>query len=155
MANPFEILVTNLEAMGFFGFLLPFLFLLAVSFGLLLKTKILGEDKKIIGTVSLVLAFFVVGFGGPALSLFFTQLFGFGTVVLATLLVIILFIAMTGAEVPKFLGSKEGLFALVGVGLIIFFVAAGAAFGLRLSDAAWSIVFVIVVIAAAISFLMK
>lgn len=155
MANPFEILVGNLETMGFFGFFLPFLFIIAVSFGLLLKMKVFGEDKKIIGTISLVMAFFIVGFGGPPLALFFTQLFGFGTVILAALLVIILFLGMTGAEVPKFLGSKEGLYALVGVGLIVFFVAVGAAFGIRLSDATWSIVFVIVIIAAAMSFLMK
>ena len=155
MANPFEILVTNLEAMGFFGFLLPFLFILAISFGLLLKSKVVGEDKKIIGAISLVLAFFIVGFGGPALGLFFTTLFGFGTVARAGLLVMILYLAMTGGVVSKMLSGKEVMYALIGIGLIIFFVAAGSAFGIKVTDTSWSIVIVIVIMGAAIMFLMK
>lgn len=155
MANPFEVLVTNLEAMGFFGFFLPFLFILAVTFGLLLKSKVLGEDKKIIGSVALVMAFFIVGFGGPPIATFFTTLFGFGTVALAGFLVIILFLAMTGGDVSKMLGGNQVKTALVAVGLIIFFVAAGAAFGIKVSETTWSIVLVILVISAAMSFLMK
>ncbi|MBI2578693.1 MAG: hypothetical protein HYW26_03210 [Candidatus Aenigmarchaeota archaeon] len=155
MANPFEILVTNLEAMGFFGFFLPFLFILAVTFAALLKTKVLGEDKKIIGSISLVLAFFIVGFGGPAIAIFFTTLFGFGTVVLAGLLVIILFLAMTGGDVSKMMSGGGVKYALVAVGIIVFFVAAGTAFGIRVTDVTWSIVLVILIIGASITFLMK
>ena len=59
--NPFELLVSNLNQMGFFGFLLPWLLMFAVTYGLLVKSKVLGEDQKLIGVISLVAAFFVVG----------------------------------------------------------------------------------------------
>ena len=67
MADPFSILVANLNALGFFGFLLPWIFMFAVTYGLLAKAKFF-EDTKIVGVISLVLAFFVVGFGGPWLA---------------------------------------------------------------------------------------
>ena len=80
--NPFEILVSNLNQMGFFGFLLPWLFMFAVVYGLLVKSKVLGEDQKIIGVVSLVSAFFVIGFGGVAIGTFFSNLFGIAAVIM-------------------------------------------------------------------------
>src|SRR3989338_7869016 len=113
MADPFTILVTNLNQLGFFGFLLPFIFIFAVAYGLLMKAKYF-EDQKIIGVISLVLAFFVVGFGGPGLANFFVNLFGLATIVLAGILVIVLFVAMSGADVSKVLAGKGVVAAAVG-----------------------------------------
>ena len=101
MADPFSILVANLNALGFFGFLLPWIFMFAVTYGLLAKAKFF-EDTKIVGVISLVLAFFVVGFGGPWLAGFFVNLFGYAAVIIAGLLVIVLFITMSGGSVGKF-----------------------------------------------------
>ncbi|MBI4018452.1 MAG: hypothetical protein HY368_02485 [Candidatus Aenigmarchaeota archaeon] len=155
MPNPFEVLVMNLEALGFFGFLLPFLFILTVVYAILLKTKVLGEDKMVTGGLSLVLAFFIVGFGGPAVGTFFSTLFGLGAVILAGLLVIILFLAMTGGDVSKMLSGTEIKWVLIAVGVIVFFVAAGAGFGIKVTDTTWGIVLMIVVVGVAIGFLMK
>ncbi|MCX6815661.1 MAG: hypothetical protein NT120_02325 [Candidatus Aenigmarchaeota archaeon] len=151
MADPFTILVANLNSLGFFGFLLPFIFIFAIVYALLLKSKYF-EDQKIIGVLSLVFAFFVIGFGGPALANFFVNLFGMATVILAGLLVIMMFIAMSGADASKVLSGKAAIWAIAAVGIIIFVVALGA-FGVSfVSDSVIGIIFVIIILALAILF---
>ena len=150
MADPFTILVSNLNSLGFFGFLLPFIFIFAVAYGLLVKAKYF-EDQKIVGVLSLVLAFFVVGYGGPALANFFVNLFGLATVVLAGILVIVLFIAMTGGDISKVASNRAVTAAVAGVGLIVFFVSLGA-LGISVSDSVIGIIFVIIVLGIAILF---
>jgi hypothetical protein len=150
MADPFTILVTNLNSLGFFGFLLPFIFMFAVSYALLLKAKF-TDDAKIVGVIALVLSFFVIGFGGPALANFFVNLFGFAAVILAGILVIVMFITMSGGDITKFASNKAVAAIAVGVGLIVFFVAAGA-LGVAVSDSVVGIVFIVIVMAIAIMF---
>lgn len=60
MVYIFENVMQLLTNYGFFAVLLPWLLIFAIVYGLLLKTKILGEQKNIIAIVSLALAFFVV-----------------------------------------------------------------------------------------------
>ncbi len=150
MADPFTILVTNLNSLGFFGFLLPFILIFVLCYGLLLKAKYF-EDQKIIGVLSLVVAFFVVGYGGPALANFFVNLFGLAAVVLAGILVIVLFIAMTGGDISKVASGKAVMAIVAGVGIIVFFVALGA-LGVTVNDSVVGIIFVIVLLGIAILF---
>jgi hypothetical protein len=151
MADPFTILVANLNSLGFFGFLLPFIFVFVVVYGLLMKAKYF-EDQKIIGVLSLVLAFFVIGYGGPALANFFVNLFGLATLIIAGILVIVLFVAMTGGDISKIASGKSVAAALAGIGIIIFFVALGA-FGVAINDSVIGIIFVIVILALAVLFI--
>ena len=154
MADPFTLLVTNLNALGFFGFLLPFIFIFLLSYGLLVKSKMF-EDHKITGTLSLVLAFFVVGFGGPGLANFFVNIFGLATLVLAGILIIIMFVALAGGDASKLMGDNKAVMAVLdGVGIIILFVAAGS-LGVNASDSVVGIIFVIIILAAAIMFIAK
>jgi hypothetical protein len=150
MADPFTILVANLNVLGFFGFLLPFIFIFAVVYGLMIKAKYF-DDPKIIGVISLVIAFFVVGYGGPVLANFFVNLFGLAAVVLAGILVIALFLAMTGGDISKLASSKAVMAVVVGIGVIVFVVAIGA-LGVQVSDSVIGIVFVIIVLGIAILF---
>ena len=150
MADPFTILVQNLNGLGFFGFLLPWIFVFVVVYGLLLKSKFF-EDKKIIGVLSLVVAFFAIGFGGPPLANFFVSLFGFGTLILAVILIIVLFLAMTGRDISK-IGDTRSLTAVfAGIAIVIFAVAAGS-YGVNITDSVVGIVFIIIVLAVAIMF---
>jgi len=142
MADPFSILVANLNALGFFGFLLPWIFMFAVTYGLLAKAKFF-EDTKIVGVISLVLAFFVVGFGGPWLAGFFVNLFGYAAIIIAGLLVIVLFITMSGGSIGKFFDNKGVAAILVGIGIIVFFIAMGG-FSVVVSDAVIGIIFIII-----------
>ncbi len=148
--DPFTILVTNLNSLGFFGFLLPFIFTFVVVYGLLMKAKFF-EDQKVIGVLSLVVGFFVVGYGGPAIANFFVNLFGLAAIILAGILVIILFISMTGGDISKVASGKAVAAAVAGIGIIVFFVAAGA-LGITVSDSVIGIIFVIVVLGIAMLF---
>lgn len=150
MADPFTTLVSNLDKMGFFGFILPFVFTFAVVFALLLKSKF-SENQRINGVIALVLAFFVIGFGGPALASFFVNIFGMAALVIAAILIIVLFVALTGADATKLLQNKAVYAVLAGVGIIIFWIALGS-FGARISDSVIGIVFLIVFLAIAIYF---
>ena len=153
MADPFTVLVTNLNAMGFFGFLLPFIFTFAVVFGLLWKSKWV-ENQRINGVIALVVGFFVIGFGGPALANFFVNLFGLAVLIIAALLVIVLFIAMSGGDASKVLANKGTYAVLAGIGIIIFWIALGS-FGVRVSDSVTGIIFVIILLAIGIVFVTK
>ena len=150
MADPFTILVTNLNSLGFFGFLLPFIFMFAVVYGLLTKTKFF-DDVKIMGVIALVVSFFVVGYGGPLIANFFVNLFGLAAVILAGILVIVLFIAMTGGDISKVASNKAVAAMAAGIGIIVFVVSIGA-LGVSVSDSVIGIIFVIVVLGIAIMF---
>ncbi len=149
--GPFELLVYNLNQLGFFGFLLPWIFMFVVSYGLVTKTK-LFENPKITGVLSLVLAFFVVGFGGPFLAAFFTNLFGYAAVIIAGILVIVLFITMSGGSITKVFDNKGAAALLAGIGIIVFFIAIGGS-GVLISDAVLGIIFIIIVMAIAVYFI--
>src|SRR3989344_5846258 len=148
MGDPFSLLVGNLNSMGFFGFLLPWIFIFAVTYGLLMKSKFF-DNPKITGVLSLVIAFFVIGFGGPWLAGFFVNLFGYAAVIIAGILVIVLFITMSGGSIGKLFDNKGMAAILIGIGIIVFFIALG---GLRviISDAVIGIIFVIILMAIAV-----
>jgi len=142
MADPFTILVDNLNKMGFFGFLLPFVFTFAVVFALLLKNKF-SDNNRINGVIALVVAFFVIGYGGPGLAAFFVNLFGMAAIIIAVLLVIIFFVAMTGTDASAILQNRAAHAVLAGIGIIVAWIALGS-FNVRISDAVVGIVFVII-----------
>jgi len=150
MADPFTILVANLNSIGFFGFLLPFIFTFTIVFALLYRSKF-TDNMRINGVLALVFAFFVIGYGGPFLASFFVNLFGLATLIIATLLIIVLFLAMTGGDVSKLLGGKSVYYVLVGIAVIIFATAIGG-MGVRISDSVIGIIFVIVLLAIGIVF---
>ncbi|MFH0832101.1 MAG: hypothetical protein V1900_00035 [Candidatus Aenigmatarchaeota archaeon] len=150
--NPFELLVSNLNQMGFFGFLLPWLLTFAVSYGLLVKSKVLGEDVKIVGVVSLVLSFFVIGYGGLALGLFFQKLFGVAVVVIGGILVIVLFVGMAGGDISKLVESKAVLALIAGIGIIVFVLTVGN-LGIGVNNEIISAIFVVIIMAVAIMFI--
>ncbi|MBS3054717.1 MAG: hypothetical protein J4431_04225 [Candidatus Aenigmarchaeota archaeon] len=151
MASPFELFVRNLDQLGFFGFLLPWILTFAVLYALLLKTKALGDDQKIIGVVSMVAAFFVIGFGGVALGMFFKSLFGTMVMVLAGILITMMFVGMSGYDISKLADSKLLLTAGLGIGAIVFFSVFG---GLELvTKDVMSIIFIVVVMIVAVMFI--
>ena len=154
MAGPFETLVSNLSGLGFFGFLLPFILVFTIVYALLLKSKALGDDKKIAGVIGLVLGFFVVGFGGPVLGAFFTGMFGAMAVVLAGILMILLFVALAGGDVSK-LGSNKMIAAILAVIGIVIFASMLSVFGVGMNNSLVAVVLVIAVMVAAIAFVTK
>lgn len=124
----------------------------AVAFGLLAKSKVLGDDVRVSAVVSIVLAFFVVGFGGPGLASFFVNIFGIAAAVLAGLLVLVLFIGMTGIPLDQLVKSKAVLAALIGIAILVFALAAGA-WSAVVNQTTIAIVLVLIVMAAAVVFI--
>lgn len=143
-----------LRQLGFYDFLLPWLFTFAVVYGLLVKLAVFGDaTKKISVILALVVAFFVTGFGGQALSRFFIQIFGGASIILAGLLVIVLFLGMVGKK-PEDLVKGGTLIVLVIVGIVLWLLstgtAVGAGVGWLLSADIVAFVLVIVVIVLAV-----
>ena len=86
----------NLQQMGFFDFVLPWIFAFAIVYGILVVSNIFNDNKAIYAVISMVIAFFVTNYSpyGTSLAFFFSDLFGQGIMVLAGLLVIILMLAL-------------------------------------------------------------
>ena len=152
--NPFEVLVHNLNTMGFFGFLLPWVFTFAIVFGLLAKSKIFGDDARISAVVAIVVGFFVVGYGGPGLASFFVNIFGIAAAVLAGILVLVLFMGMAGMPLDQLTKSKPALALIIGIAVLVFALAAGA-WTAVVDPTTIAIVLILIVMAAAVVFIAK
>jgi hypothetical protein len=124
----------------------------AITYGLLLKSKALGEDQKIIGVVSLVFAFFVIGYGGVALGTFLQTVFGLATMVIAVILVTVLFALMAGIDISKFAANKEIMALILGIGLVVFFVAIGS-IGVNIGSDVVSTIFIVIFMGIAVFFI--
>ncbi len=130
---------------------LTWVLVFTVSYASLLKTKVLGDNQKMIGVVSLAFAFFTVGFGAVVLGQFFTTLFGFSAFIIGGILVAILFIAMTGGDIGKTLGTRTVSLILAGIAVIVFLAATGT-FMRGISGELFSTILVIIVLIVAVVF---
>src|SRR3989338_4229737 len=89
----------QLQRLGFYEFLLPWLFTFAVVYALLVKSGIFGSQglgNKISGIVAIVIAFFVTLSAGPWLTGYFATLSVWASVLLAGIVVVILFGVLVG-----------------------------------------------------------
>ena len=152
--NAFEVMLYNLEKMGFFGFLLPWIFTFVVLYAVLVKTKVLGDDHRLIGVLSIVVAFFTITFGGPALASFFTNFFGMLAIIIAGVLGIVMLLALTGADISKTLNVKSVHMILAGI-LIVTFVIALASYGVKIGNNIVGIVFILALMGAVMMFVTK
>jgi len=160
MADMLTQFFINLNELGFYNFLLQWLFTFAIVYGLLIKANIFGDaNKKVSGALAFVIAFFITGFAGPAMAGFFISIFGGATIFLAGILVIILFLAMVGWTPSTGTGGtgwKVAIGALVVIGIVLFLVATGTILtGVALSESTVAAIFVIAIIAIAMWFITK
>ena len=115
MADPFETVITNMQRLGFFRFLFPYMLTAAIFYGLLRKSQIFGPPEKNImvnGIVSLVAAFMVWSYpiiAGVDIQLQLAAFFVQGTI---AVLVIMIGLMITGmfapANLPEHLSKKMG-----------------------------------------------
>ena len=163
MASPFFPLLGNLNSLGFFQFLFPFLLILAIAYGGLEfglggggeKTKRI-MPKSANGLIALIIAFFVMNYSGgvgTSIAVFFSQLFGQGMIVAVGILLVLLLIGLFGIR-PSDLHDKpkRGITAIAGVIILVvfaIFVSSGNSLGLtglNLDNNFWTIVIFLLIL---------
>lgn len=101
---------------GVFAYLLPFLFIFAVVFGILNKTKVLGESKGVQATIALALGLLALQF--DYVSNFFSIFMPYTGIGIAVLLVAIILMGLV-VEDEEGHWIKKVFF---GIGALIFLV---------------------------------
>ncbi len=148
MATTIESLLgTNIAAL-----LLSWVLIFTLTYAVLLKSKALGEDVRIMGVVAVVISFFAVAIGAPILGVFFSSLFSSMALVLGGLLVAILLLAMSGADVTKFLGGGKISVVLAIVAVAIFISALNSIGRGGVSSDVLSTVIILGVLGAAVAY---
>jgi hypothetical protein len=132
MADPFETVINNMQNLGFFKFLFPFMLTAAIFYGLLRKSQIFGPPEKNItvnGLISLVAAFMVWSYpiiAGVDIQLQLSAFFVQGTI---AVLVIMIGLMITGmfapANLPEHLSKKFGGKAWGGIIVLGLLIGAG------------------------------
>jgi hypothetical protein len=159
----FDTLLSNMQSMGIFQFLFPFLLALAIFYGILTWT--MGERLKKGPTslISIILAFFVMLFAAsqPGIVPFLTILSGTTGIVATGILVIAILLGLMGFKIETLTGGEKGhmkwffIFAIIILGLILFAGAGGNTFipNVFISSDLTTAVIVIVIIAVAMYFM--
>ena len=165
MVNPFGPLLGNLNQLGFFQFLFPFLLILALSYGGLEYALGGAKEKRIlpksaVALISMVISFFVLNYSGgvgSSIGIFFSQIFGQGMVVAVGILMILVLLGLFGLKPANFLdkteakknsGMAQAAIAIVVLLVFLFIVGAGQGLGLgglRLDSQAWTIVIFLII----------
>lgn len=116
----------QLENLGFFDIVLPFLLAFAVVYGVLTYMKIFGEDKAVHVVIAVVIGLLAIRF--PFYSAFLSEIsprLGVGlTILLAILLLVGLFAQDKGRSAIMWI-----LFALGGIIFLVILVQTGDALG--------------------------
>ena len=162
MADGFETLLANMQSMGFFQYLFPFLLALAIVYGLLHFA--MGErlQKSAKGLISLIIAFFVMLYSSwnVAIVNFFANISGTFLIVASGILLFLVLLAMVGFKSPDVWGTNKAkwivVLLVVFIAAVIFFGAGGAYFlDLRgvVNSQFLTIIFFIVILALVIFWL--
>jgi len=102
---------------GVFAYLLPFLFIFAVVFGILNKTKVLGDSKGVQATIALALGLLSLQF--DYVSNFFSIFMPYTGVGIAVLLVAVILMGLLYNEEDD---SNWVRYVFFGLGAVIFLV---------------------------------
>lgn len=102
----------QLEQYGFFSYLLPFLLIFALVFGILRQAKIFKDEKAITGIIAMVVGFLALQF--DFVPMFFSEIFPRLGVALAVLLLVLILMGMFVDPSQAALG-----WTLLGIGAVI------------------------------------
>lgn len=105
-------LLAKWQEMGFFSYLLPFLLIFALVFGILTRTQIFKDNKVVNGIIAIAVAFMSLQF--DFVPAFFSQIFprlGVGLAIILGVFIVL------GLFAPK--KSKIVDFVLLGIGVLI------------------------------------
>ncbi len=160
VSDIFTPLVGNLNQMGFYRFVLPWLFTMAIVYGILLKTKIFAENQQALnGVIAIVAAFFVINYtpAGFALDTFFTQAFGVGILVLTGVFVVLLFmglVGLKGEDIFKAENLKGGGLAVILLMVFVIFLVFTIG-GIKIASDQLTLISVLIFMVVAIAYIAK
>ncbi|VVB78639.1 Uncharacterised protein [uncultured archaeon] len=86
------------QQQGVFAYALPFLLIFAVIFGILSKTKLLGENKGVQATIALAMGLLALQF--DIVTNFYATIFPYAGVGVAILLVALIFMGVVSDKIP-------------------------------------------------------
>jgi len=138
----------QLEQLGFFSYLLPFLIIFSLVFGILTRINIFDKNKGINAVISVSVGLMALQFG--FVSNFFSELFPRVGIGLSVLLVFMIFLGLFTD--PKKKGTTTLFLILGAIGVIWILISSaefsGSSLGFIINDNAGLIVTLIVVAAA-------
>lgn len=108
-------MLSQWEQAGFFTYLLPFLLIFALVFGILTQIKLFKDNKAISGIIALVVGLMALQFG--LVSQFFSEIFPRLGIALAIILIILILVGLFADP-----DSNAVMYTMLGVGAIIAIV---------------------------------
>lgn len=131
MADPFSTMVTNLENMGFFQYLFPFLLAFAILYGVLKWVFDKKIEPRVIALISVVLSFFVMLYSAYNTWLynFLANASGVWLGMATVLLFIVVLAALAGINLHDFLGEEKRSWLKYLIVLVIAYVVIVSFFG--------------------------
>ena len=100
---------------GVFAYGLPFLLIFAIIFGILSKSKLLGDNKGVQATIALAIGLLALQFN--LVTDFYATIFPYAGIAIAILVVAVILMGMMSAEMPD--ATKYTFF---GIGAVLFVV---------------------------------
>lgn len=115
-----------LEKVGFFEIVLPWLLFFAIFLGLLLRTKVFGEERNLNSIIALAVSLFVVKYT-PAVgtAVYYTQLFGIGGMIIAALFVFVLLLKIVGFDLKEIFAETEKRWVHPLIAILVAFIVYG------------------------------
>jgi len=154
----FNTFLSNLNTMGFYSFVLPWILFLMIFYAILVKAPFLNQAPKknqIAIIIAAILGLFTVNYplNGIPLGQLLSDMFGWSSVYIAGILVVILFLGMGGFKLETLTGENKMPIAII-LALLAILVLGQAGFPLlRLDDVTWTLIFVMLLIGGAVMFL--
>ena len=152
----FETILSNMQSMGFFQYVFPFLLSLAVLYGILEYAVGDRMGKKPISLISLILSFFVMlwASSNPGVVAFFAGLSGTGILIAGSgILFFLILLGLMGLKTSDIMDMKYGkeitVLVVLFIAGVIFFGVGGQALvpSVQLGTDFWTIVFFVVILA--------
>jgi accessory gene regulator protein AgrB len=160
MADPFGTMVQNLQNMGFFQYLFPFLLAFAILYGALqwvFKEGLGG--RRVHALISIVVAFFVMFYSAsnPWMYQFLTTTSGTWLGLATVVLFLVVLLALAGVDIHKILSDEKRSWVKYLIILIVIYIVLASFLGygvltpfipswLSYNDL-WTVILVIIILA--------
>ena len=158
MIVDFALMFSNLESMGFYTFVLPWVLFLVIIYSIVTKAPFLkdigNQSKQISVIIAAILSFYIVNYewNGQFVGDYLTEMFGTTSLYIAGFLVLILFLGMGGFSLNSIFGGKWIPAVMVLLAIMIFFNT-GAAAQFNVDDETMTWIFMLLLVGGALWFL--